>query len=1040
MSDLIDLSSPEDKRLRPALPSPLIPSPATDTPQPSSGLNISDSRRSLDNNPFDMVLRKTSEYVSKSSDPFEIVFEKATSKRLSDPLKLNKTLDESQLNITHMVANDPSDHVPSILVEPASPGNLSILNVSAMNDSFRTFSDRFSLSGTPGALEKSILDNSAMNDTLSISDGSSDDCFLKSFIAHRVSMCIKKGTLEAELDDTRSKGHKLRRSFSQGDKLSPRKIRKRSTSIIGGRKDSDYSMTSILFEDPLNLAFVATGKDNYSSVSDYSELSSITRINSGASGGSFYSGKSSNDSANRGFIESSGVSGSRGSEEGFGELISRFKSWKMKSSVGEDGAGIRGASVGEDDVFLEDQGDKKLGIFSQANILARTFGELAETSTRGSSSSGDLLSTRLPSDFQLSPETSTSCPTLTERSTTHVRSHSPPETSSRNSSNSSKTSPEKKREAAANLLRDLQTVVETEQNPEVRKLLKDLEAALGVESHEHSNSTQQKAKSPLKIPKQESPRKKTIKPSIKNKRMTEESPETSQHMPPRDKTAKYSNKEKTMAEESPEGPKQETPSKKTAKSSNKNKKMVKDQSEDLQNAPEEKSHPSVSKINEKSQEVGDTFQEPSQVAEKSESSREAITVEDSEESDKSSSMNQESEASTEDNTESGLDPQLESANNLNVNFIGKSSSKEVPEFATQQSFTTQKLILDIQLALGKLLEDCKDEPALVLENLNKVLTPKLERRPISPRKSNLPSRGLKSLDHHSPESQNLSQKASWKGLPSRPRSSMSHAGDNSWGSVSKGLISPRKYRRNTSDPGLVDVTVEKTVEVNVKIKSTLPVGDKAKLKKKNDPVGTKKGPMKALVPLGNMQRPGARGAPGTPPKRHKASSPMKIATSTPDPSPIVLGKKGKVKPVASSTPDVASKDRSSRSHIPQSPRKNINWNISPVTPNSKGSASGVFAETDVVQTPKKVEKGLKSSSPVIAGLTKVKERIIRGRRSEPVRGSPKTEEKGGDNCGSPLKENNVIKTKPLNLTPKFRRRSGSLGSIEKENKFLNHKV
>lgn len=84
-----------------------------------------------------------------------------------------------------------------------------------------------------------------------------------------------------------------------------------------------------------------------------------------------------------------------------------------------------------------------------------------------------------------------------------------------------------------------------------------------------------------------------------------------------------------------------------------------------------------------------------------------------------------SEVSTEDNTEA--------SSNLNMTSPCK-PSKSLP--GPIEDFTTQKLILDIQLALGKLLEGCKDEPALVLENLNKVLTPRPS-KPSSPRKSGL---------------------------------------------------------------------------------------------------------------------------------------------------------------------------------------------------------------------------------------------------------------------------------------------------------------
>ncbi|XP_011304058.1 uncharacterized protein [Fopius arisanus] len=999
MSDLIDLNSPEEKRLRPELPLPLIPSPENESPKPS-GLNISDSRRSLDNNPFDMVLRKTSEYVSKSSDPFEIVFERATSKEPPESVKIPKSPKDSVPSRSEGNPSVEKNEVPAILVEPPSPGrNLSILDQSAMNDSLRTFSDGLSMSknfsgliGSSGPLDKSILDNSAMNDTLSTSEGSSDDCFIKSLIAQRVSMCIKKGTLDAELldSDKSSKNPRMRRSFSQGDRLSPRKVRtKRSTSIINDYNQSQNSIPSILFEDPLNLAFMSRERD-YSIVSDCSELSNITRLNS-VNSGSLYSWKSTSDSANRGFIDSSGSDRkSQGSESNFSDLISRFRNLRMKSS-GEQVVKEIPEGIGEEDsVFLEDEGARKNSIFSQANILARTFEELAEKSTRGSSSSGEnLLSTRLPSNFEFSPEPTTRNSTVSDSSAS-AKDNSGSKTTSNISFNASKTPPDtSKKEAAVNLLRDLENVIKTEENPEVMKLLKDLEEALGAKSQNNSESSNKphqlstnESTSPSKIPissctSSKIPSSRVIKSPEKNPDLPQNSPGNSPNT-----------LEKIEKQENPH-----------------------------QNLENEQMN---------------------------ETPGGGVSLEDSGDTNKTHSTNQESEKSTEDNTSTISNPSLEDPDNVNVNFsISKSTSKQIPSGreSTQDNFVTQKLILDIQLALGKLLEGCKEEPALVLENLNKVLTPNhSEKAHNSPRKSGLPNRSLKSSGHYISE-QKIFQKTS-KPFPLRRRSSISQKQEKSRNSELKDPDSPKKFakRRNSSDPG-IEVAVEKKRidhSLNLKIKSTLPVGDKAKLKKKND-VEKKRGPMKALVPLGSMQRPGVAAPPGTPPKKQKVPSPLKIATSTPDPSPIVLGKKTtKAKPVASSTPDVGSKDRSSRSQIPQSPKKIMSWNISPVTPNAKGNTSNMFTETGTPQTPRTIEKSGKSRSPVSAGL-RVKNKIIHGRRSVPAQGSPRAE--GRPRAPpSPLKENNVIKVKPLNLNSKFRRRSESLGNIEKENKFLTHKA
>lgn len=185
MCDLIDLNSPDPRNLKSSkLASPLIPGPSTpvyDKTEPSvlsMEFVARGKRSSLENNPFDKVAKETAEYVAKKDDPFEAVLEKALRseeltprrrRRHSEVLKMNKTMEEPLLqgilnkNLNHLIKmNKMRDCVdlsstaslnyrdieerndlrsPNIFVVPPSPGDCSVLNQSAMNDSLSEVSD-----------------------------------------------------------------------------------------------------------------------------------------------------------------------------------------------------------------------------------------------------------------------------------------------------------------------------------------------------------------------------------------------------------------------------------------------------------------------------------------------------------------------------------------------------------------------------------------------------------------------------------------------------------------------------------------------------------------------------------------------------------------------------------------------------------------------------------------------------------------------------------------------------------------------------------
>lgn len=212
MSDLIDFEGPNAASNN-SLASPLIPAPepATRTPAPEAASSSSTScgssssagctagaaspdfgekRRSTDNNPFDLVMRKITDYERNREDPFERVIEKAKGQeRRSNMLRTveepppaaDVTQDISiitDLNNTNLIGDAAADGsqvaaswgcddtrtVPGISVQ-ACDADLSILNTSAMNDSWLGDSDK----GRPRCLSQTTFASPKVKDRRSVS-------------------------------------------------------------------------------------------------------------------------------------------------------------------------------------------------------------------------------------------------------------------------------------------------------------------------------------------------------------------------------------------------------------------------------------------------------------------------------------------------------------------------------------------------------------------------------------------------------------------------------------------------------------------------------------------------------------------------------------------------------------------------------------------------------------------------------------------------------------------------------------------------------
>ncbi|XP_031780124.1 uncharacterized protein DDB_G0288805 [Nasonia vitripennis] len=272
MSDLIDFESPNTNN-GPLLASPLIPVPQNNA-QVANGagphFSEADKRRSMENNPFDMVMKKITEYEKNREDPFERVCEKAMmglgeskddlvtkrNRRYSDILKMNKTVDETDINFDVCLSEEKDkmaleDNDISIitdlnntnLIGDGVDGRRVVASWSCDNKMIPNVNIFSPPHPNP---DLSILNTSAMDDSL---------------LDHNVAKDYKSLQTDFSVRP---------RSMSQNVFLSPKKVSpvtkiRRSLSVNDGRKNSVFgedttlaSAQSSMFEDPMNNAFRKT--------------------------------------------------------------------------------------------------------------------------------------------------------------------------------------------------------------------------------------------------------------------------------------------------------------------------------------------------------------------------------------------------------------------------------------------------------------------------------------------------------------------------------------------------------------------------------------------------------------------------------------------------------------------------------------------------------------------------------------------------------------------------------------------------------------
>lgn len=326
MCDLIDLNSPDIKdSLSSRLASPLIPVPTdicknfnTRKNEPNSP--IIGKRDSLENNPFDMVLHKTTEYIQKKDDPFEMTLEKAMKLKCKQKTSLrsfsldlpdNSTV-KQKVHTQKLKMNQTADELSiksntnNVITNKVSNENI-IVNVSNANISNNSKSDVPIIEIQDNDL--SILNQSEMNDILFETDNNSNKNQIKSILQNKMSLHMQKDKINIEqipFSNLTLKVPKFRRSYSQGEAISPKESQYlHQVSLfesLGIDSDNNINIYSSNSLDLLNEGFLKS-YSNESSISNLSNISSIPKLNS-VSSTINSSIMLSNGTMNRTFLES----------------------------------------------------------------------------------------------------------------------------------------------------------------------------------------------------------------------------------------------------------------------------------------------------------------------------------------------------------------------------------------------------------------------------------------------------------------------------------------------------------------------------------------------------------------------------------------------------------------------------------------------------------------------------------------------------------------------------------------------------------------
>lgn len=318
MCDLIDLNSPDVRgTLEPAkLASPLIPAPKNiecdDDTDSATGKHEGNV-----NNPFDQVLHETAEYISKKGDPFEVMLQRAlrskdwkktqsvdftddfTPRRKKRYLKtMNKTLDVLDDSLLESRFGLFERDKKEVKIKMGNDIDARNTDICAADNAFVVNKEHKITVDGPDSLELSILNQSAMNDTLL-------EVFPKE--NGRVSPFLDKdASFEGLIFPSNIKHLKLsniQRSLSQGAGKSPTGLlclNRRSQSVTDGQRKTSQNITSnSTISSFLDRGFLESKLSEQSVFSSLSNVSSITKLTSA----SLSSSVLSNNAMNNAFLD-----------------------------------------------------------------------------------------------------------------------------------------------------------------------------------------------------------------------------------------------------------------------------------------------------------------------------------------------------------------------------------------------------------------------------------------------------------------------------------------------------------------------------------------------------------------------------------------------------------------------------------------------------------------------------------------------------------------------------------------------------------------
>ncbi|KYN44659.1 hypothetical protein ALC56_00653 [Trachymyrmex septentrionalis] len=1084
MCDLIDLNSPDVRgALEPAkLASPLIPVPKSVECDDGTDLESVTKKREDDgNNPFDQVLHETVEYVSKKGDPFEVMLQRALrSKSLRNaqsmdftddftPRKkryfktMNKTLgmlDESLFKSRFGLFNGDKKEAK---IKTKRNVGINARNADVCDsdtaDSVSLSKQEHKISVVAlDSLELSILNQSAMNDTLL-------EGFPKSKETDKVSLFLEKDmAFEESVFPPNVKHLKLsdtQRSLSQGSGKSPTGLlyqNRRSQSVTENQRkvQSDNSTMSSF----LDRGFMES-RSEQSVLSSLSNISSITKLTSAS-----LSSILSNDPMNHAFLNNSSLkmgqdkmSTTESSMEtklkqyDLSDLTEKFNKLKcimnnttnILSITEEDSNSTKEENIKriannkliDVDIFVPEQNKEfnrsssstcssdsvftntskvDKSILKEAKVLAKTFEELTSKTDSGSNTEDDFISNNTRWMSELLPAFEDE-PVVKDLIDLPVS----PKGNSKDIKNSdTKQSSANIDSAEENIFKEMESpftdssVVKQnitsllldlrklvkESNPKAKKLLDDLENILDIN---YKNNTE------LLVSCFNTSNK--LQSSLK---ISSESIE------------RFDKSSTGKSEEKEDG---------------------KIFSEKLYS--DEKSLPDINKLKDTSQDI--------------------VSIE------KSSNMS----LSCKDNSEDCM-------NTSNLSEYSKHKEKD--------NQVDKKIAIELLVNLKKLLSGQAEDAMTIklLKNIGRTLNTALNSTEHEMQANYIEKQNIQQttpVRNRQEFSRNMHSSLSTKVAPRRSLESKSKVNRRSISATESSPKNTQIYRRKntsesenrqkrfSSDPGFInnlsnkklisEAYNSKKVEVaksNSGKEKSIAVSDvKNKLKKRSDVVN-KRGPMKAVHPLDNIQKRRAsfgRQAPSshhiiTPPKSDKAiPSGNKIISSTPNSTDnyYMPKKPSQSKPIASSTPD--GQNSKSAPLLSANKKRNLSCDISPVTTHVNMLNSDERKDSpkrmSKLPTPKKCTTPTRQQTDSIPRfLTPPRHYSLNTNNLQSPqrlnkslisfqRYSPASEKKnvGKTIQQSPLKETNRItpKVKPFNLVSKIKRHSIS-NFAEKENNYV----